>query len=137
MIIYRRDHTRHLYHHIEWYTEKQNIKMDICSYFRSASKSSVVSSSDSEDGNESEIDVLPNLLKSIAQVQLLNRLPSQDLESGDTTKSGKKLFPGLSLMKIYKVHSENYAKRLEDLFRGLVGLGLPNHSLTGRRQLRN
>ena len=35
--------------------------MDICSYFRSASKPSVVSiSSDSEDGNESEIDVQPN-----------------------------------------------------------------------------
>ena len=35
--------------------------MDIPSYFWSASKSSVVySSSDSEDGNESEIDVLPN-----------------------------------------------------------------------------
>ena len=39
-------------------------------------------------------------------------------------------------MKIYSVHSENYAKRVEDLFRGLVGLGLPNHSLTGRRRLR-
>ena len=38
-------------------------------------------------------------------------------------------------MKIYRVHSENYAKRV-DLFRGLVGLGLPNHSLTGRRRLR-
>ena len=38
--------------------------MDICSYFRSASKSSVgPSSSDSEDGNESEIDVQPNPLK--------------------------------------------------------------------------
>ena len=37
------------------------MKMDICSCFRSASKSSVVSSSsDSEDGNESEIDVQPN-----------------------------------------------------------------------------
>ena len=59
--------------------------MDIPLYFRSASKSSVVSSSsDSED--ESEID---------AQVLLLNHLPSQDLESGDTTKSGKKLFPWL------------------------------------------
>ena len=35
--------------------------MDIPSYFRSASKSSVVSrSSDSEDCNESEIDVQPN-----------------------------------------------------------------------------
>ena len=34
--------------------------MDICSYFRSASKSSVSSSSESEDGNESEIPVQPN-----------------------------------------------------------------------------
>ena len=35
--------------------------MDIRSYFRSASKSSVVSSSsDSNDGNESELDVQPN-----------------------------------------------------------------------------
>ena len=35
--------------------------MDILSYFRSASKSSVASSSsDSEDGNESEIDVQHN-----------------------------------------------------------------------------
>ena len=78
----------------------------------------------------------PILLRSIAQVLLLNHLPSQDLESGDTTKSGKKFFPHESLMKIYRVHSENYAKRVEDLFRGLVGLGLPNHSLTGRRRLR-
>ena len=70
----------------------------------------------------------PILLRSIAQVLLLNHLPSQDLESGDTTKSGKKLFPCLSLMKIYRGHSENYTKRVEDLFRGLVGLGLPNHS---------
>ena len=35
--------------------------MDNCPYFRSASKSSVVSSSsDSEDGNASEVDVQPN-----------------------------------------------------------------------------
>ena len=76
------------------------------------------------------------LLRSIAQVLVLNHLPSLDLDSEDTTKNGKKLFPGLSLMKIYKVHSENYAKRVEDIFRGLVVLGLPNSSLTGRRQLR-
>ena len=69
--------------------------MDIHLYFSSAFKSSVISScSDSEDGNESEIDVQPILLRSIAQVLLLNHLPSQDLESGDTAKSGKKLFPG-------------------------------------------
>ena len=38
--------------------------MDIPSYFRSASKSSVVfSSSDSEDGNKSEIEVQPNAPK--------------------------------------------------------------------------
>ena len=68
--------------------------MDIRSYFRSASKSSVVYSfSDSEDGNESEIDVQPNPSKKHAQVLLLNHLPSQDVESGDTTKSGNKLFP--------------------------------------------
>ena len=57
--------------------------MDICSYFRSTSKYSVVSScSDSEDGNESEIDVQSS------------HLPRQDLESGDKTKNGKKFFPG-------------------------------------------
>ena len=101
-------------------------------YFRSASKSSIVSSSsDSEDSNESEIDVHPNPPKK--HFSSLNYLPSQDLESGHTTKSWKKLFPGSSLMKIYRMHSE---KRVEDLFRGLVGLGLPNHSLIGRRQLR-
>ena len=32
-------------------------------------------------------------------------------------------------MKIYRMHSVNYAKRVEDLFRGLVGLGLTNNSL--------
>ena len=46
----------------------------------------------------------PILLRSIAQVLLLNYLPSRDLESGDTTKSGTKLFPDWSLMKIYRVH---------------------------------
>ena len=74
----------------------------------------------------------PILLRRIAQV-LLNHLPSQDLESGDTTKSGKKLFPGSSWMKIYWVHFANYAKRVEDLFRGLVGLGLPNHSFNWKK----
>ena len=34
------------------------------------------------------------LLRSIAQVLLLNHLPIQDPKSGDTTKSGKKPFPG-------------------------------------------
>ena len=64
--------------------------MDIRSYFRSASKSSVVSCSrDSEDCNKYSAI----LLRSIAQVLLVNHLPSQDLESGDTTKSGK-IFPG-------------------------------------------
>ena len=51
------------------------------------------------------------VLRSIAQVLLRNHLPSQDMESGDTTKIGKKLFPGKRLMKIYRVHSANYAKR--------------------------
>ena len=55
----------------------------------------------------------PILLRSIAQVLLLNHLPSPDLESGDTTKSEKKLFLGYSLMKIYRVQSANYLKRVE------------------------
>ena len=58
----------------------------------------------------------PIHLRSIAQVLLLNHLPSQDLESGDTTKRGKKLFPGYSWMRNYRKHSANYAKRVEDLF---------------------
>ena len=62
--------------------------MDICSYFRSASKSSVASSSsDSEEGNESE-------MYSSILFLLLNHLPSQDLESRDITKGGKKHLPG-------------------------------------------
>ena len=68
--------------------------MDIRSYFRSASKSSVVStSSDSEDGNESDIDVQPNPPKKHCLVLLRNHLPSQDRESGNT-KSRMKFFPG-------------------------------------------
>ena len=69
--------------------------MDIPSYFRSASKSSVVSSSsDSEDNNESEIDVQPNPPKKHCSSSTSQQPCSQDLESGDTTKSGKKFFPG-------------------------------------------
>ncbi len=69
--------------------------MDIPSYFRSASKSSVVSSSShSEDGNGLTLMYSQILLSCIAQVVLLNHRPSQDLESGDTTRSGKKFFPG-------------------------------------------
>ena len=65
------------------------------SVFQSASKSSVVSSAnDSEDGNEFEIDAQPNPSMKHCSSSLLSHLPSQDLESGDTTKSGKKLFSG-------------------------------------------
>ena len=71
------------------------IKMDIRSYFRSASKSSVVSSSsDSEDGNESEIDVQPNPPKRHCSSST-SKPPSK---SGSAirrySKNGKKLFPG-------------------------------------------
>ena len=73
--------------------------MDIRSYFRSAFMSSVVSSSSySEDGNEYEIDVQPHPPKNHCSSST-SKLPSKsDLESGDTTKNGKKLFPGYSLM---------------------------------------
>ena len=58
-IVRKRKFTQALGIQIE--AQRNNIKMDICSYFRRASKSSVVfSSSDCEDGNESEIDVQPN-----------------------------------------------------------------------------
>ena len=70
--------------------------MDISSYFRSASKSSVVSSSsDSEDGNGSEIGVQPNPPKKHCS-SYTSEPPSKSrsLESGDITKSGKTLFPG-------------------------------------------
>ena len=108
--------------------------MNFPSYFRSASISLVISSSSySEDGNEYEIDVQPHPPKNHCSSST-SKLPSKlDLESGDTTKNGKKLFPGYSLMKIYRKYSANYAKRVEDTFRGLEGLGLPNHTLTGRR----
>ncbi len=69
--------------------------MDICSYFRSASKSSVgSSSSDSEDGNESEIDVQPNPPKSIAQVLLLNTFQVRTWNQEIQQKVGRNFFPG-------------------------------------------
>ena len=134
------NNTRHLHHHIEWYinwsTEKQNIKMDIRSYFRSASKSSVVSSSsDSEDGNESEIDVQPNPPKKHCSSST-SKPPSK---SGSgirrINKKWQETFPWLEFDENLQGAFCKYAKRLEDLFRGLVGLGLPNHSLPGRRRL--
>ena len=69
--------------------------MDICSYFRSASKTSVVSSSnDYEDGNESEIDVQPNPPKKHCSSSIFK--PPSKSGSGirRSIKSGKKLFPG-------------------------------------------
>ena len=74
--------------------------MDIRSYFRSVSKSSVVSSSsDSEDGNESEINVQPNPPKKhCSSFYLLNHLPSQDLESGDN-KEREETFPWLEFVE--------------------------------------
>ena len=74
----------------------------------------------------------PVLLRSIAQVLLLNHLPSQDLESGDKQK-WEETFPRLEFDENLQGASCKLFKRVEDLFRGLMGLGLPNHSLTGRR----
>ena len=68
---------------------KQSIKIAIPSYFGSASKTSVVSSSsDSEDDNESEIDVQPN--------------PPKKHCSSSTSKPPSK-------SGSYRVHSEKYA----------------------------
>ena len=69
--------------------------MGIHSYFMSSSKASIFSgSSDSEDGNEYEIDVQPNPPMKYCSSSTLYSLPIQDRELGDTTKSGKKLFTG-------------------------------------------
>ena len=55
--------------------------MDIRSYFRSASKSSVVSrTNDSEDDNESEIDVQPNPHKKHCSSSLLNHFQVRILQ---------------------------------------------------------
>ena len=112
-------------------------KKNICSYLRSTSKSSVVSSSsDSEDGNESEIDVHPNPPKKHCSSST-SKSPSK---SGSgirrCTKKGKKLFPGLEFDENLQGAFCKLCKRVEDLFRGLVALGLPNRLLTGRRRLR-
>ena len=81
--------------YINWSTEKQNIKLDIRSYFGSASQSWVVSSfSDSEDSNESEIDVEPNLPKKHCSSSTSKPPSNLDLESGDKMKPGMKHFPG-------------------------------------------
>ena len=69
--------------------------MDFPSYFRSTSKPSVVSSSsDSEDGNESEIDVQPNPPKKHCSSST-SKPPSKS-GSGIRryNKNEKKLFPG-------------------------------------------
>ena len=58
----------------------------------------------------------PILLRSITQVLLPNYLPSQDLESGDTTKSGIKLLPGFSDIELIKNRLHNR----------LIELCLPN-----------
>ena len=71
--------------------------MDVRSYFRSASKSSEVSSSsESEDGNESKIDVQPNPPKkhcssSTSKTTFQVRIWNLEIQK---KKSGKKLFPG-------------------------------------------
>ena len=68
------------------------LKNGYSSYFRSASKSSVVSSSsDSEDGNESEIDVQPNPPKKLCSSST-SKAPSKS--GSGIRRSGMKLFPG-------------------------------------------
>ena len=135
------NNTGHLHYHIEWYinwsTEKQNIKIDILSYFRSTSKSSVVSSSsDSEDSNESEIDVQPKPPKKHCSSST-SKLPSK---SGSgirrCNRKWEEIFPWLEFDENLQGVYCKLCKGMEDLFRGLVGLELPNHSLTGRRRLR-
>ena len=95
--------------------------MDIYSYFRSASKSLVVSSSSDSD-RSSSTSKPPS--KSGSRTRRYNKKWEETFPWLESDK-----FTGCILQIIFK-------KRVEDLFRGLVGLGLPNHSLTGRRRLR-
>ena len=107
--------------------------MDIPLYFRSASKSSVVSSSsDSEDSIESEIDVQTNPPKKHCSSST-SKPPSK---SGSGIRRYNKTFSWLEFDEILQGANCKLCKKVEDLFRGLVGLGLPNLSLTGRRRLR-
>ena len=63
--------------------------------FWSASQSWVVPNfSDSEDGNESEIDVQPNLPKKHCSNSTSKPPSNLDLESGDKMKIGTNHFPG-------------------------------------------
>ena len=110
--------------------------MDIRSYFKSASKSSVVSSSSgSEESmtNESEIDVHPNPPKNHCS----NSTSKPPSKSGSGirryNKKREETFPWLEFHDNLQDAFCKSCKRLEDLFRGLVGLGLPNHSLIERR----
>ena len=111
--------------------------MDIPSYFRSASKSSVVSSSsDAEDDRESENDEQPNPPKKHCSSST-SKPPSKS-GSGNRryNKKWEETFPWLEFDENLHGALCKLCKRVEDLLRGQVGLGLPNHSLTGRRQLR-
>ena len=98
-----------------WKHRETKHKNGYSSYFRIASKSSVVfSSSDSEDGNESEIDIQPNPPKKYCSSST-SKPPSKS-GSGIRryNKKWEETFPWLEFDEIYKVHSANYAKRVED-----------------------
>ena len=82
----------------------------------------VSSSSDSEDGNECEIDVQPNLPKKHCS-SFTSKPPSK---SGygirRFSKKWEETFPWLEFDENLQGASANYEKRVKDLFRGLVGL---------------
>ena len=99
--------------------------MDISSYFWNASKSSVVSSSsDSEDGYESEIDVQPNPPKKHCSSST-SKPPSKS-GSGIRryNKKWEETFPWLEFDENMQCAFCKLCKN-----RRLVGLGLPNLSL--------
>ena len=110
--------------------------MDIHLYFRSASKSSVVSSSsDSEDGNESEIDVQPNPPKKHCSSST-SKPPSKS--GSGIRRYSKKWEETFPLLEFDENLLSAFCKLCKKggRFLQIVGLGLPNHSLTGRRRLR-
>ena len=81
----------------------------------------------------SEIDVQPNPPKNHCS-SYTSKLPSK---SGSGiwryNKKWGETFPWLEFDENLQAAFSKLCKMGEDLFRGLVGLGLTNHSLTGRR----
>ena len=74
-----------------------------------------------------------------ADMYLHRRLQSTiryDVATGNTPRSGNRIFVGWDIMRIVKVHFESYVKHLGRHFIEQEVCRLPNHSAPGRKLLR-